>query len=225
MKLLHYIFYPEIVSKQPGELQCKVIALDDYEPADFNIHLALAILKAAQIISADKLEHYRTMCDNYMYYQLIDLPTIQYRGELADVYTLLKAEETKLMDDPDYKVNIQSYFNHVHFGDDMPADLPNVDEQRDYFGELNSAMHKLMQKIEAEIGAKVKTTAWPRKPNNYFDYSVPTTLTFETYKHDESLEPAINAEAGKYVKSFSYTEGLDDIGEKEWLFTIHYNTL
>lgn len=220
MKIDHYIFFPEVVARQPGSVTIRVDALDDYAPEDFNIYLAIALLRAAEIVGFEQLYDYESIKNDYLYNKTIALPDIAYRGPLADQYTTLQVEAGKIMDDPDYRTNLLSTFNHVHFGDDMPEELPDDTEQRNAHHEIMMQIGKISEQIEDELGIMTKTTGWPRLPNWQFDYSLPATLILSPYKYDEALLPQLQAEANKLVKSFTVKEDTDEYGEKYWLVGI-----
>lgn len=224
MKIEHLIFFPEILKKEVGKITVRLEDLDDYQPEDFNVFLAVENLKACRLLSKEFDEKYETLKFNYLYNDVILLPSVNYQGELADRYTELEIEQEILREEPAYSKYATALFNATNFGDEWPEKSEVVKVIENQLTQRRSTARQLMSEISKQLGATINTTSWKRLPNGKFDYSLPATLTFEVYECKPELFSELEKLAKKVVNNFSIEVKMDE----EWSFweiEINYNTI
>lgn len=225
MKVEHYVLFPEVMERDYGKVIFKLEYLDDYSADDLNIHLAMLLLESANLIPNYIINSYSVLKSDYLYNKTVDLVPERYTGPLADRFTELEIEKQKIMDNPDYALNMTALFNNYHFGDEIPENLPDVTDAREASFQLMQQQNRIMKQIEPMLSGKVKTTAWPRLANNRFDYSLPATLIFELYNYDSSLLPELNAKALEVVQQIDAKQAKNEFDENYWVFTVYSNKL
>lgn len=128
MKTEHLIFFPEILKKEAGKITVRLEDLDEYQPEDFNVFLAIETLKACRLLSEEFQEKHETLKYNYLYNDVILLPALNYQGELADHCTELEIEKEILSEDPIYRAYSTALFNATNFGEEWPEKPEAVEE-------------------------------------------------------------------------------------------------
>lgn len=224
MKTEHLIFFPEILKKKAGKIIVSLEDLDEYQPEDFNVFLAVETLKACRLLSKEFEEKYETLKFNYLYNDVILLPSVNYQGELADRYTELEIEQEILQEEPAYSKYATALFNATNFGDEWPEKSGAVEEIENQLTKRSSTARQIMTEISKQLGVNIKTTSWKRLPNGKFDYSLPATLTFEVYKCKPELFIELENLAKTVVNNFSIEAKM----EEEWPFwemEINYKTI
>lgn len=214
MKTDHLIFFPEILKKEAGKIIVRLEDLNEYQPEDFNVFLAVETLKACRLLSEEFQEKYETLKYNYLSNDVIHLPSVNYQGELADRYTELEIEQEILREEPAYSRYATALFNATNFGDEWPEKSAAVEEIENQLTERRSAAHKIMSEISKQLGVTINTTSWKRLPNGKFDYSLPATLTFEVYECKPELFTELENLAKSVVNNFSIETKM----EEEWPF-------
>lgn len=225
MKVEHYVSFPEIVERHTGKVVFKLEYLLDYKPEDFNIHLAVSLLAITQLVDEATLAEYSAFKHDYLYNKRIKLPEVTYTGPLADQYSLLETEKQKIMDDPDYRLNIGALFNNIHFGDEIPEDLPDISDAREVSLNLMKMQRRIMTEIAKEVKGHINTISWPRDTNNRFNYALPAKLIFDVFEYESRLLPKLNELAGQIVQGYESKPEVDEYGDTYWYFTINSNLL
>lgn len=225
MKVEHYVSFPEIVERLAGKVVFKLEYLLDYKLEDLNIHLAVTLLAIKELIDESTLAEYSAFKHDFLYNKRIKLPEVNYSGALADKYSLLEAEKQKIMDNPDYSLNIGALFNNIHFGGELPEDLPDVSEAQEILLQLSKMQNKIMTEIAKEVKGNINTISWPRGNDNRFIYTLPAKLIFDVFEYDSSLLPRLNELAGKIVQGYQSKPEVDEYGDTFWYFTISSNLL
>ena len=214
MKTEHLLFFPEILKKETGKITVRLEDLDEYQPEDFNVFLAVETLKACRLLSEEFEEKYETLKYNYLYNDVILLPAVNYQGELADHCTELEIEKEILSEDPIYRAYSTALFNATNFGEEWPEKSEAVEEIENQLTEKRLVAHRIMTEISKQLGVTIKTTSWKRLPNGKFDYSLPATLTFEVYERKSELLTELENLAKTVVNNFSIEAKM----EEEWPF-------
>lgn len=214
MKTEHLIFFPEILKKEAGKITVRLEDLDEYQPEDFNVFLAVETLKACRLLSEEFEEKYETLKYNYLYNDVVNLPSVNFHGELADRYTELKIEQEILREEPAYSRYATALFNATNFGEEWPEKSEAVEEIENQLTEKRLMTHQIMTEISKQLGVTIKTTSWKRLPNGKFDYSLPATLTFEVYERKSELLTELEKIAKTVVNYFSIEAKMDE----EWPF-------
>jgi hypothetical protein len=214
MKTEHLLFFPEILKKEAGKITVRLEDLDEYQPEDFNVFLAVETLKACRLLSEEFEEKYETLKYNYLYNDVIQLPTISFQGELANRFTELEIEQEILREEPIYTAYSASLFNATNFGEEWPEKSEAVEEIENQLTEKRLMTHQIMTEISKQLGVTIKTTSWKRLPNGKFDYSLPATLTFEVYERKSELLTELEKIAKTVVNYFSIEAKMDE----EWPF-------
>ena len=203
MKTEHLIFFPEILKKEAGKITVRLEDLDEYQPEDFNVFLAIETLKACRLLSEEFQEKHETLKYNYLYNDVILLPALNYQGEPADHCTELEIEKEILSEDPIYRAYSTALFNATNFGEEWPEKPEAVEEIENQLTEKRLMAHQIMTEISKQLGVTIKTTSWKRLPNGKFDYSLPATLTFEVYERKSELLTELEKIAKTVVNYFS----------------------
>lgn len=214
MKTEHFIFFPEIVKKEAGKITVRLEDLDEYQPEDFNVFLAVETLKACRLLSEDFQVKYETLKYNYLYNDVIQIPSISFQGESADQFTELEIEKEILSEDPIYSAYSTALFNATNFGEEWPEKSEAIESIENQLTEKRLVAHRIIREISKQLGVTIKTTSWKRLPNGKFDYSLPATLTFEVYERKPELLTELENLAKTVVTSFSIEEKTED----EWPF-------
>lgn len=214
MKIEHLIFFPEILKKEVGKITVRLEDLDEYQPEDLNVFLAVETLKACRLLSEEFEEKYETLKYNYLYNDVILLPAVNYQGELADRFTELEIEQEILREEPTYSMYATALFNATNFGDEWPEQSEAVEEIENQLTEKRLMAHQIITEISKQLGVTIKTTSWKRLPNGKFDYSLPASLTFEVYERKPQLLSELENLAKTVVDNFSIEVKMDE----EWSF-------
>ncbi|MBU3660914.1 MAG: hypothetical protein FGM14_13640 [Flavobacteriales bacterium] len=220
MKIEHHVWFPEIVQKSEKEISMYVMGFDVYKPEDFNLLFAMEALCAAKGISEEALEKYQQFKQQGFAERRVSLPNYTYSGPLADEYTRNQSVMDEFRSNPDYQNFSRQLFEACHFDGEMPMTDENLALLQDRVFEIERKNMKIMQQIQREIGLEILTTSWPRLPNNYWDYSLPTQLTFEVFKYEESFVQELQEKANAYIASFSVEPIVRFEDEQEWKVTI-----
>lgn len=214
MKTEHLIFFPEILKKEAGKITVRLEDLDEYQPEDFNVFLAVETLKACRLLSEEFEEKYETLKYNYLYNDVILLPAVNYQGELADRYTELEIEQEILQEEPAYSMYATALFNATNFGEEWPEKSEAIDAIENQLTEKRLMAHQIMTEISKQLGVTIKTTSWKRLPNGKFDYSLAASLTFVVYERKPQLLSELENLAKTVVNNFSIKAKMDE----EWPF-------
>jgi hypothetical protein len=214
LKTEHLIFFPEILKKEAGKITVRLEDLDEYQPEDFNVFLAVETLKACRLLSEEFEEKYETLKYNYLYNDVILLPAVNYQGELVDRFTELEIEQEILREEPIYTAYSASLFNATNFGEEWPEKSEAVEEIENQLTEKRLMAHQIMTEISKQLGVTIKTTSWKRLPNGKFDYSLPATLTFEVYER----KPQLLSELENLAKTVANNFSIETKMEEEWPF-------
>jgi hypothetical protein len=111
-------------------------------------------------------------------------------------------------------------FEACHFDGEMPMTDDNLALLQERVFEIERKNMKIMQQIQREVELEILTTAWPRLPNNYWDYSLPTQLTFEVFEYEETFINELQQKAQQYIDSFSCKPIVRFEDEQEWKIII-----
>jgi hypothetical protein len=216
MKIEHHVWFPEIIGKSEKEVEMYVMGFEAYQPEDFNLLFAMEALCTAKGISDEAIEAYQQFKQQGFAEKKVTLPNFTYSGPLADEYTLNQAVMDEFRSNPDYQTFSRQLFEACHFDGKMPMTDDNLALLQERVFEIERKNMKIMQKIQREVGLEILTTAWPRLPNNYWDYSLPTQLTFEVFEYEVAFINELQQKAQQYIDSFSCEPIVRYEDEQEW---------
>jgi len=203
MKIDHNIWFPELIRKSEKEVTIYANGLEDYQSRDFNILLAMEALCAAKGIHSNEIEAYQQFKQLGLAEKRDSLPNVIYRGHLADEYTRNQAIIDEFRSNADYQIFSRQLFEACHFDGEMPITDENLAVLQEQVFEIEQNNWKIMKEIQAEIGLEILTTAWPRLPNGFWDYSLPTTLVFEVFEYNSSFVIELEKKAEQFITSYS----------------------
>jgi hypothetical protein len=220
MKIEHHVWFPEIISKSEKEVEMYVMGFDDYQPEDFNLLFAMEALCAVKGISEEAIDRYQQFKQQGLAEKKVALPNVTYSRPLADEYTRNQAVMDEFRSNPDYQTFSRQLFEACHFDGEMPMTDDNLALLQERVFEIERKNMKIMQQIQREVELEILTTAWPRLPNNYWDYSLPTQLTFEVFEYEETFINELQQKAQQYIDSFSCKPIVRFEDEQEWKIII-----
>jgi hypothetical protein len=203
MKIEHNIWFPELIGQSEKEVTIYANGLDDYQPRDFNILLAMEALCAAKVIPTKEIEAYQQFKQLGLAEKKEILPNVVYQGPLADEYTRNQALIDEFRSNADYQVFSRQLFEACHFDGEMPITDENLAVLQERVFEIEQNNWEIMKEIQAEIGLEILTNSWPRLPNGFWDYSLPTTLVFEVFEYNSSFVIELEKKAEEFITSFS----------------------
>lgn len=220
MKIEHYVWHTEIISKSEKEIAMYIMGFDDYASEDFNILLAMEALCTSKGISDNAIETYQQYKQQGLEQRKMVLPNYTYTGALADAYTRNQSIIDEFRSNTDYQNFSRQLFEACHFDGEMPISDENVAVLQERVFEIEQQNTKIISDIKREIGLEILTISWPRLPNNYWDYSLPGQLIFEVYKYEESFISELQKLAYHHIESFTFEPivRFDDV--QEWKLTI-----
>jgi hypothetical protein len=220
MKIEHHVWFPEINNKSEKEVEMYVMGFEAYQPEDFNLLFAMEALCAAKGIAEEAIESYQQFKQQGFAEKRVSLPKFTYSGPLADEYTRNQAIMDEFRSNPDYQTFSRQLFEACHFDGEMPMTDDNLALLQDRVYEIELKNVKIMQQIQREVGLEILTISWPRLPNNYWDYTLPTQLTFEVFQYEEAFISELQQRAQQYIDYFSYEPIVRFEDEQEWKVTI-----
>lgn len=220
MKIDHHVWFPEIIQKSEKEISMYVMGFDLYKPEDFNLLFAMEALCAAKGISDEAIDTYQQFKQHGLAERRVSLPNYTFSGPLADEYTRNQSAIDEFRSNPDYQNFSRQLFEACHFEGEMPTTDENLALLQDRVFEIERKNMKIMQQIQCEIGLEILTTSWPRLPNGYWNYALPTQLTFEVFDYEESFVKELQEKANVYIASFSIEPFMRFEGEQEWKVTV-----
>jgi hypothetical protein len=221
MKIEHNIWFPELICKSEKEVTIYVIGLEDYQPVDFNVLLAMEALCAAKVIPTNEIEDYQQFKRLGLAEKKDNLPNVDYQGPLADEYTRNQAVIDEFRSIPIFQNFSRQLFEACHFDGEMPITDENLAVLQERVFEIEQNNWNIMKEIQREIGHEILTTSWPRLPNGFWDYSLPTTLIFEVFEYNSSFVCELEKKAKQFITAFSCApiERYTDV--KTWELIIH----
>ncbi len=173
------------------------------------------------LIDTNIVNRYKSLINDCVNLPPIPLPSIQYKGKLADEYALLTKKKNELSDNPEFNNFGRQLFEHAHFDGDFPEADDKLQSLRDEIFELEQQCWKISNKIQNELGLGINTISLPRTPNgSNWNYNLPTTLTLEVFKQNETLVAEIEKMVNDTIDSFSLELVEVYENEKDWKMTI-----
>lgn len=175
-------------------------------------------LRVAQ--PSDYLWNYHQQKNDYLYNKVILSPIIEYKGELADIYTTLYVEGKKIMNHPSYSSYLTAKFNEMHFGEEASVNPPDPEFQNKNL-EISKQQNLVLQKTEEQLGIHSQTVGWKRLKNGQFDTSLPATLIIQPFEYNKVEFDKLKKMANNIIKSFQFKK--DENEEDCYVFKIEYS--
>lgn len=199
-----------VLNKSEGNASIQISeSYETYSQDDFNIHFAIQALEAAGLLEKPSIGQYGVAKRHYLYDKVIRLPSVHYRGELADEYTRLYVLSREVFELRYAPETSQDKFNSL-----IPAlqfyiteDILTIENINSISSILSNKESDLLNTIKAELSlVEVRTLGWPRTADGSFNYALPTTLYLGTVEFEPKEYDKLMVVANQIVQDFKITK-------------------